>query len=397
MTDPVSDATTGRLARALALADAFQLCVVFGDESRASAYVAAELAEAARTTGATLAIRYSTEIVTAAAATGDARSVVVAQYSHTGEHLTRDLRALNVNRDTLRARDNVSLVIVLPLDARAQMAAEAPDLWSIRSVTVLLPVPQQTRARVEDWALECRAAFEELVASTTGAASRYEHGVYTFAYSLGSRRPLASLPALRAAMERVPGLTGWRPWWVPTNDRIPYSPEPGILECWMFAQRQMFADPAHSDFWRASVDGDLFLLRGYAEDSYPEQFAPGTRFSRGLPVWRTGEALHHVKQLARAFDPDGTTMVAFLATWGGLKSRRRVGWPDRDWFPDETSEPSQRQLVTSFVVTDTDELQTDLAGVVSRVTAPLDEAFVEEPDDRFVRTEVAKLLRRSAS
>jgi len=78
--------------------------------------------------------------------------------------------------------------------------------------------------------------------------------------------------------------TGWPPWWVPTRNEIrPYVYD-GLIECWL--GEGDLADPAHSDFWRASPQGMLFLLRGYQEDSAPEEFPPGTRFDLTIPIWR---------------------------------------------------------------------------------------------------------------
>ena len=68
------------------------------------------------------------------------------------------------------------------------------------------------------------------------------------------------------------------------------------IECWIRPVR--VKDGAHSDFWRASSDVYLFLLRGYDEDSQITGATPGTVIDFILPVWRIGECVLHVERLA---------------------------------------------------------------------------------------------------
>jgi hypothetical protein len=112
--------------------------------------------------------------------------------------------------------------------------------------------------------------------------------------------------------------SGWPPWWVPTREAIEPYPHEGIIECWLKDTR--FSDAAHSDFWRASAKGMMFILRGYDEDSSPARSQPGALLEAPLAVWHVGECLLHAERLARAL-ADEPVQVLFHARWEGLNGR----------------------------------------------------------------------------
>jgi hypothetical protein len=69
--------------------------------------------------------------------------------------------------------------------------------------------------------------------------------------------------------------------WLCQNRRLSIDyerliPAHGAVECWLIETK--FRDPAHSDFWRASPQAKMFLLRGYEDDSHPDDVAPGSIF-----------------------------------------------------------------------------------------------------------------------
>jgi hypothetical protein len=81
-----------------------------------------------------------------------------------------------------------------------------------------------------------------------------------------------------------------------------------------------FNDAAHSDFWRASPQGLMYLLRGYDEDAM-QRVPPGSSLELILPVWRVGEIVLHAEQLAAALG-EGETTVILHFQWEGLAGRR---------------------------------------------------------------------------
>ena len=127
--------------------------------------------------------------------------------------------------------------------------------------------------------------------------NRYSRGVWTASYQIIGDIQSIPLPQFKAVLDQVKGNeTGWPPWWVPTRREIAPYVFNELIECWL--KDTYSVDGAHSDFWRASPSGLMFLLRGYQEDSEAKGVEPGTIFDLTLPVWRTGECLLHAERLS---------------------------------------------------------------------------------------------------
>ena len=96
----------------------------------------------------------------------------------------------------------------------------------------------------------------------------------------------------------------------------------GAIECWLGSDEaastnRFFRDAAHSDFWRATPQGRLFVIRGYQEDAQ-ETFPPGTIMDTTLPIWRMGEALLHAEKFAalmRGVDHNPLPCALFRFKW----------------------------------------------------------------------------------
>lgn len=196
-------------------------------------------------------------------------------------------------------------------------------LDSIRAIfyrgTPPAPITEENaRAEFEDWIRDSRARWESLVAERSAAGEPFKRptGVYSVAYTIAGDFQPRSLDNLLEILKEVKGHeTGWPPWWVPTRDEIRPYPYNGLIECWLV--ESLFADPAHSDFWRASPRGMMFLLRGYEDDSNPDRVVPGTTFDLTLPIWRVGECLLHAERLAMQLVKDSAT-ITFRIAWEGL-------------------------------------------------------------------------------
>ena len=114
--------------------------------------------------------------------------------------------------------------------------------------------------------------------------------------------------------------TGWPEFLVPTRDENQPYLHDGNIECWI-ARDGNDRGPAHSDFWIASADGKLFLIRGHQEDKSREEREPsGAQFDITLPAWRVGEALLHASNMAIEFG-DPTAEVTLVTEWTGLAGR----------------------------------------------------------------------------
>lgn len=190
--------------------------------------------------------------------------------------------------------------------------------------------------RIKAWSDEGLARWKELAPPTQIDEPTDPPGRYLVAYQLEGALPVRQQGEVLELLRGIPGHTGWPPWWVPTRDGIRPYPTNGLIECYMGNEHgKRTSDPAHADFWRASVHGQMLLIRGLDEDSYPERSVPGKYFDLTLPVWRIGECLLHASDYASRF-ADEPREVTFFVIWSGLSGRelthlsgRRMVNPDR--------------------------------------------------------------------
>ena len=251
---------------------------------------------------------------------------------------------------------------------------------------------------MDDQAAFVRAArerWEELVSSLPpGAAARHPNGFVSYDYELTdvpTLRPREFLAILQQAVVRQ---TGWPPFWVPKREALRPTIKDGFIECWLGKPNvdRMFDDPAHSDFWRASPSGRLYLQRGYQEDG-PDVLEPGTILDLTLPIWRCGEIILHAEALARALAPPDSRTVRLRVRFTGLTGRELVSW----------AKPSHRQStlgthrsrageVTTTISTESKLIRPDLHDLVRRWVLPLYEHFGFELSRPFVEREISELL-----
>ncbi len=178
------------------------------------------------------------------------------------------------------------------------------------------------------------------------------------------------LEALRRGCVRH---TGWPPFWVPTREEIaPYMYD-GNVECWLDRDGED-RDPSTSDYWRASPEAQLFLLRGYQEDaSKNPQVEPGMLFDLTLPVWRIGEILLHAASMARQFGA-GRARVIFVAEWIGLAGRRLAAFVNPNRLLRDSYVAKQDTYQASLEV-QADQIEDALPELVDRIVRPLYELF----------------------
>jgi len=166
--------------------------------------------------------------------------------------------------------------------------------------------------------------------------ARQPLGNYAVSYEL-TEFSLRSVRELQECLKKAAShkYTGWPPFWVPTRTAIAPYPFEGGVECWLGRPdaERAFDDAAHSDFWRASLDGRLYLRRGYQEDT-ADMLQPATIFDLTLPVWRAGEALLHAYHLAEAVAVSQKSECHFSVFYRGLTGRELKSWanPYREVF-----------------------------------------------------------------
>lgn len=250
---------------------------------------------------------------------------------------------------------------------------------------------------LNEWILQSRVRWEKAVTQRLGeiGQKRYEHGIWSIAYSIIGDFESPSLSELLELLREVKvHESGWPPWWVPTRDQIkPYAYE-GVIECLIAEpEHDRFSDGAYSDFWRASREGKLFLLRGYQDDSSDARqrgVQPGTVFDFVLPIWRVGECLLHAHRLAiRLADRSVSVLIRFA--WDGLANRVLSNWacPRRVLFH---ARRCYQNTVTSELLIPASDIIDQLPEAVKEVTNPLYEAFdfFDMPLD-VIREELEKM------
>jgi hypothetical protein len=239
-----------------------------------------------------------------------------------------------------------------------------------------------------------RARWQTLTAEEPAdAPPRFPHGFYEMGFSLVGAVPATGLADLQGRLHeaRRIKLTGWTPFLdMTTPEWAPY-PHENFVEAWVgrtVADRNP-RTPAHSDFWRASPAGQLYTIRGYAEDEL-ENRPPGQAFDITLPVWRVGEGILFAARLAETFAD--VEAIAIRCRYTGLNGRALVSVSgDRAAFGDDVSRTDEIVLETQATP---EQLRDNLAEVLHQLLTPLYErfAFFRLPIV-LVEQELARMVR----
>lgn len=247
--------------------------------------------------------------------------------------------------------------------------------------------------RTMDWEGKCNERFASLIAER-GIAETYKLGHFTCTYSFDERLAIESREFLNALRE-AERQTGWPVWMVFQRDPIaPYSYD-GAIEC--LVHESEAREPAHADFWRASPEGRLFLLRGFQEDepdNLKGRVAPGETLDRRLLMWRVGECLLHATRLAgRLGVPD--TALNLRMHWTGLAGRRLTD-VFGDWRDPTGGVATRQNAVSSSVTVDADRVRLQLTDLVCQLLGPVFEIFdFKVPNRNQVDAQLAKMLERT--
>jgi hypothetical protein len=252
---------------------------------------------------------------------------------------------------------------------------------------------ERAETQLDEWIEESIGRWKNVISERrpNEQPSRYSAGTWTVAYSLKGNLRTITLTELLNVLRDVEGHeTGWPAWMVPSSSEIAPYPYEGKIECWL--GEGVFQDAAHSDYWRASPNGTMFLLRGYQEDGADSKFKPGTIFDLTLPIWRTGECLLHSARLAAALGDDSSS-VTFHITWRGLRGRVLEAWaaPTRVLFGPHVA---GQESVSSRIVVSADQIASILPELVMTLTTPVYEAFdFFKPSVSMVQEELAKMRK----
>ena len=169
---------------------------------------------------------------------------------------------------------------------------------------------------LHDYCTAARDRWKELVSSEPDASpARFPHGYYEMAFSLVGATPANSLGELQDRLR-----SGWPPFLHASRQARPHD---DFVEAWLGRSdhddwRPKSSD--HCDFWRASLDGRLYTIRGYLEDDERDNGPlPGHVFHTTLPIWRVGEGLLFASRFAETFEE--VDQIAVYCRFTGLKDR----------------------------------------------------------------------------
>lgn len=240
------------------------------------------------------------------------------------------------------------------------------------------PIPN-TADELRDFYGAANARWQELTAKMPVASpERFPHGYYEVWVSLVGVAPAADLNELGRRIDAAGriSLTGWPPFSVMNSTEWrPYA-YGDFTEAWLGepVPRRVFNDAAHCDFWRASRDGKLYIIRGYTEDDgrIHQHDPPGSSVNVVIPVWRIGETLLFAARLAEFFDD--VEQIAVHCRFTGLEGRRLVSASlDAPLVGDRfISRTDSIALETRATV---QQAQDNLAEVVHGLLVPLYEQF----------------------
>lgn len=238
------------------------------------------------------------------------------------------------------------------------------------------------------WTDEINSKWQEKVESEYGAIehSPYSHGYWQFSYRVDGDCDQPTLSNFFDLLRDVKGHeTGW-PVWLTSGDNV--HPVDGMIEGWYI--NEAFDDPDHADYWRATTDGSLFMIRGYKADSQ-DDVEPGEVLDFIQPIWQVGECLLHAKRLSRELC-DGTSDITVEVRWTGLRGRTLSKiFNRRGLFPPNNRQSHQDTVTVSKRLSVAD-IEKSLPEVVESLTQPLYQAFdFYDPPARLIQKELDRL------
>jgi hypothetical protein len=219
-----------------------------------------------------------------------------------------------------------------------------------------------------------RAAWEQRIKNLPpDAPARCPLGRYELDYALlgdFNKPDLADLlEVLRLA---VAHRRSWPEFWVPTRPEIAPVPIDGTIQCWVGALEEPPRDTGHVDFWRASPEGRMFLLRGYFEDSGDwRDINPGTIIDIRAPIWRVAECLQHARILSRLLAPDADFQVLLRGRWYGLGGRQLSSVDPHQRFWMNEGRTSHRDEFAVQTTVDVRQIADNLPEIILSLLEPL--------------------------
>jgi hypothetical protein len=281
---------------------------------------------------------------------------------------------------------------------RCVRAGRDDMLEAIRAIVTGRIEPQQLRPDiVESLQLYCNEAhsrWRNLVGILPEhAPARMINGFYDIGFAFSGGQPASSLVELQNRLQQARNirLTGWTPFLDMGRPEWASYPYDGFVEAWVGrpVENRMMEEAAYSDFWRASVDGNLYTVRGYKEDSL-EGRPVAQFFDVTLPIWRVAEGLLFARRLAETFE--NVEAITTRCRFTGLAGRHLVSVDGTRNMSSGRVCRTDEVLLTSQA--SLQQIDDNLVETIHQLLIPLYEQFDFFPlSTVIVEQEIGKLTR----
>lgn len=222
--------------------------------------------------------------------------------------------------------------------------------------------------------------------------AKITRGHFSFAARIVGNSKNATAKEIIEANQSARRYTGWPALVALHQEKTRPRLVDGCIEAWL--AHISSPDVGHADFWRIDANGNFFLLRGYQEDSHDpgKGFGnPGELFEATLPVWRLGEFLLRVVDLADVMFEAGYEVLV-ECTWTGLAGRSLFVHNMRRYIPGGYS--ATEQSVTTRGKFSQQVVRELLPDTVKAMTHPMYEHFdFFTPPDTFYSEELAEMTK----
>ena len=206
---------------------------------------------------------------------------------------------------------------------------------------------------------------------------RFPNGYYEVSVHFVDAKPADNIAVLnqRLSQARRIKLTGWTPFLEMVREGWRPYPLKGHIEAWTGRRTDEYntpRDPQFADFWRASLKGQLYTIRGYTEDSLEDRrrVLPGSIIDVTLPVWRVGEILYFAARFHDEFEDARAVLINCRFT--GLAGRSITSL---NFHRMTSSRPSLSDEVETGANITPQQLQENVVEVVYQLLSPIYEAF----------------------
>jgi len=267
-------------------------------------------------------------------------------------------------------------------------------LGGFEPTAVGVPTDQADEERFQVWIESGKERFQEWAQEALDpktlelAAANYWISAYWIHQDLEKLSPQQLRLILNRVERREPGGPYW---YAPLGDPDgePWNMN-GIVE---LGQKPVYSELASKsfpfEFWRASSQGLMLLLRGYDEDFSSNDQEPQKSLQVGNPIWDVAACCFHAARLSKVLEA-GSAQVTFAFSWTGLRDRRLVGVEER-----RNMERICRQQTASAKVTcSVEDIDANSPEIVRDLTVDLYQGFsFYEPTLKFIEKQISDLKR----